>query len=234
VITRIVGGTVLLSLVVWGGLALQVRASIDDLASYWAQPQGEAGGLVYVALGDSAAQGVGASGPDHGYVGVVADRLRDATGSAVQVINLSESGATVSDVVDGQLPRLDGLCADLITVGVGGNDVRDHDAEAFADDLDALIDGLPREAILAEVPYFMHGHWQDHAQMANEQLLSRARAAEMDVAPLHQAMEQRGWMAMATDYAADWFHPNDRGHRVWAQAMWTTIEPRVDGLRPGC
>jgi len=32
---------------------------------------------------------------------------------------------------------------------------------------------------------------------------------------------------MVTDFAADWFHPNDRGHRVWAQAFWTVLEPRL-------
>lgn len=26
--------------------------------------------------------------------------------------------------------------------------------------------------------------------------------------------------AMLNQYAADWFHPNDRGHRVWADAFW--------------
>ena len=29
---------------------------------------------------------------------------------------------------------------------------------------------------------------------------------------------------MITDFAADWFHPNDRGHRVWADAFWEAID----------
>jgi vancomycin resistance protein YoaR len=33
---------------------------------------------------------------------------------------------------------------------------------------------------------------------------------------------------MATDFAADWFHPNDRGHRVWADAFWAAMP---SGLR---
>jgi len=28
---------------------------------------------------------------------------------------------------------------------------------------------------------------------------------------------------MATDYAADWFHPDDDGHRVWADAFWQAL-----------
>jgi len=28
---------------------------------------------------------------------------------------------------------------------------------------------------------------------------------------------------MLTQFAADWFHPNDRGHRVWADAFWEQL-----------
>ena len=29
---------------------------------------------------------------------------------------------------------------------------------------------------------------------------------------------------MLTDFAADWFHPNDRGSRVWADAFWIVLK----------
>ncbi len=32
---------------------------------------------------------------------------------------------------------------------------------------------------------------------------------------------------MATDFAADWFHPNDRGHRVLADATWERMAPEL-------
>lgn len=40
---------------------------------------------------------------------------------------------------------------------------------------------------------------------------------------------------MVTDFAPDWFHPNDRGHRVWADAFWTAIgaRPQPYGRRDG-
>jgi len=28
---------------------------------------------------------------------------------------------------------------------------------------------------------------------------------------------------MLTQFAADWFHPNDRGYRVWAETFWVEI-----------
>ena len=36
---------------------------------------------------------------------------------------------------------------------------------------------------------------------------------------------------MLTDFAADWFHPNDRGHRVWADAFWDEMAPAGSTLR---
>jgi len=37
---------------------------------------------------------------------------------------------------------------------------------------------------------------------------------------------------MITDFAADWFHPRDRGHRVWAGAFWEAMvsDPALDAL----
>ena len=35
---------------------------------------------------------------------------------------------------------------------------------------------------------------------------------------------------LVTSFAADWFHPNDRGHRVWADAFWQEIAEDAAGL----
>jgi lysophospholipase L1-like esterase len=32
---------------------------------------------------------------------------------------------------------------------------------------------------------------------------------------------------MFTLYAADWFHPNDRGYQVWADAFWLELQQLV-------
>ena len=74
----------------------------------------------------------------------------------------------------------------------------------------------------------MHGRWErDSRQAAN--LLAAAAAGRHGLWPvaLHDAQQARGWRAMARDFAADWFHPNDRGHRVWADAFWDRIAPQA-------
>ncbi len=225
---------VTLALGVWGINLVQLRRSVASSADYWAVPRGETGGLVYVALGDSAAQGIGASRPEAGYVSLVAAYLGEATRQPVRVINLSTSGARLRDVVSDQVPQLAGLCADVITVGVGGNDIRNYDADEFARDIAALTAGLPRGTVIADLPYFMHGQWQTDVEEGNALLLSDARADGLVVAGLQQAMRQRGWQGMFTDYAADWFHPDDDGHRVWASVFIDALQPRIATLRPTC
>lgn len=76
---------------VWAVELVGLTRSVEARAEYWSVPRGEPGELLYVALGDSAAQGIGASSPETGYVGVLAARLRASTGRSVEVVNLSRS-----------------------------------------------------------------------------------------------------------------------------------------------
>lgn len=199
----------LLLVAVWAVRLARLAASVDRNAAYWSQPQGDAGGLLYVALGDSAAQGIGASRPDNGYVGLIGQRLRDATERPVEVVNLSRSGARIRDVLDTQLPALRDLRRkpDLLTVAIGGNDVRAYDREVFAAETARLVDALPAGAYVADAPYFMHGRWERDAQQAADLLRDTAAANALRPVPLHEALRAQGPEAMLTQFAADWFHP---------------------------
>jgi len=203
--------------------AVGVEQSVDRARTYWSQPRGETGGLLYVALGDSAAQGVGASRPDKGYVGLVAAQLREATGRPVQVVNLSVSGARVSDVVENQLPRLEGLDPDVVTVAIGGNDVRAYDRDRFAADVDRLTAGLPPGTFVADVPYFMHGRWETDSSEAADIVRRATVASGLTVVPLHDQLRREGLRGMLTQTSGDLFHPNDRGYEIWAAAFWTEV-----------
>ena len=218
-----------LALFGWWGVGLwRLRRLVEHDRAYWSVPRGEAGGILYVALGDSTAQGIGASRPERGYVGLIAGRLRAATRRPVQVVNLSRSGARVHDVVAEQLPRLAGLSPDLVTVAVGANDIAHYDATGFRTDVDALLAGLPPATVIGDVPWFMHGGTGRKSGEAAAYVATRAGARGLAVARLHGAMRGRGWASMLTDFAPDWFHPNDRGYRVWADAFWQAID--VPGL----
>src|SRR5438132_5242495 len=77
--------------------------------------------LLYVALGDSTAIGVGA-GAGGGYPERLVAKLRPAF-PALKLLNLGESGATTSDLRETQLPRALRTRPRLVTLGIGINDV---------------------------------------------------------------------------------------------------------------
>ncbi len=217
---------------VWGVNLGQVALSVRSNADYWSHPRGEAGGLLYVALGDSAAQAVGASDPQHGYVSLLADRLRDSTGKPVEIVNLSKSGARIKDVLDRQLPALAALgrTPDVVTVAIGGNDVRAYDRATFTRQAVRLAAALPEGTYVADAPYFMHGRWERDADQAARLLQQTANEQGLHPVALHAALKAQGLKAMFTQFAADWFHPNDRGHQVWADAFWRVLSEDVSKL----
>lgn len=219
-----VGALLLMVVGPWAVKLVRLGRTVGTYGSYWSESKGVPGGLVYVALGDSAAQGIGASRPSRGYVGLLADRMREQTGREVLVVNLSASGATVRDVVDKQLVQLQALRPDIVSVAVGGNDVPFYDGSRFTSAVKELTAALPTGTYIADVPYYMHGHWERDALAAGRGLTASARDYGLHVVSLHDAARDRGVKAMLTDYAADWFHPNDRGHRVWADAFWNELQ----------
>lgn len=83
----------------------RLMAQVPGHAEHW-RAQASLGEPLYVALGDSAAQGIGVDDPAHGYVGVVHERMSASCETAVAMQNISVSGATVCSVVETQLPRL--------------------------------------------------------------------------------------------------------------------------------
>lgn len=94
----------------------------------WRRRAHEPGELLYVALGDSAALGVGTADLDASYVGLIAHRLQRLAYQRVRVVNLGRYGARVHGVLDRQLDALAGAertwgrPADLVTLAIGGND----------------------------------------------------------------------------------------------------------------
>ncbi|WP_394771592.1 SGNH/GDSL hydrolase family protein [Lacisediminihabitans sp.] len=197
-------------------------------AKWWKEQHDESGDLLYVAIGDSAAQGIGASRPGRGYVGMIATHLRERTGGTVRVVNLSVSGARLRDAIATQLPALAGLDPDILTVAIGANDMAEFDPERFERELTIIFDALPSHAIVSEVPAFYIGAAEKRARAANAIVHRLADARGFEVAPLHRMTRSQGGARYALNQvAADFFHPNDRGYRVWASAFIPLVDRRL-------
>ena len=131
-----------------------LNESIPVNSGWWKTQRVKDGELLYVAIGDSAAQGIGASKPWRSYVGQLAKGLRTTTGRTVRVVNLSVSGATVALALRDQLPALAKLEPDILTVSIGANDIANWDAVRFEDEYRRLLAALPEHAIIADLPSF--------------------------------------------------------------------------------
>jgi acyl-CoA thioesterase-1 len=194
-------------------------------ARWWKDQGAKHGELLYVAIGDSAAQGVGASQPGRGYVGLIAQHLRQRTGHSVRVINLSTSGARLREAIALQLAPLRRLAPDIVTVAIGANDMPGFERDRFTRELTEVYDSLPAGSIVAEVPSFYLGVAERNVRLANSIVHRLATEHGFSVAPLYAATRRQGAALYALNQvAADFFHPNDRGYRVWASAFLPLID----------
>jgi len=191
-----------------------VRSQIGPYAEAWHRANVTAlGGAapLWVVLGDSTAQGIGASAFDRGWVGQLR-RLLAADGRVWRVVNLSQSGGRVRDVLAAQLPLVDrlGLAPGLTTVAVGANDLRPGRRAGLERGLEQLTAVLPAETVIGTIP----GRPTTVAPF-NQLIREWAARHDLRVAETGGAITPpwRGKLA------ADWFHPNDVGYAMWARAF---------------
>lgn len=181
----------------------RVRAQKEPFARAWASANHAAlasGRPLWVALGDSMTQGIGAHDVEGGWV----PRLNARLGRPFAVVNLSASGARVQDVLDDQLPRLPAAPM-LVTVLVGANDMltpaRRRDVPArFTELLDRLP---PGRSVVATLP-----QGNAEARAVNALLDAAGAAGRIDVAD----MRGPALGPLRGSLADDWFHPNDVGY----------------------
>lgn len=218
-----------------GAGAQRLARTLHLNARWWREQRALPGELLYVALGDSAAQGVGASAPGRSYVGLLARHLRERTGRSVRVVNLSVSGARLGDVIAHQLPAFADLDAapDLTTVAIGANDIAHFDEVRFENELRMIYAALPGTALVGDLPAFYVGRAQRNVRIANSIVHRLAAEQGFDVAPIYAKTRRQGAARYALNQvAADFFHPNDRGYRVWASAFLPLLDRRFPAKPP--
>ncbi|GAA2160370.1 SGNH/GDSL hydrolase family protein [Pedococcus bigeumensis] len=195
-----------------------VRGQTGPYAAAWRRANDAAltaDGPLWVALGDSMTQGIGASAPECGWVGQLGTHLA-ASGRAHRMVNLSVTGARVQDALDHQLPALGDLVAlghvpDLVTVVIGSNDVVSPRLRAgLTERFTELLDGLPDGVVVANLP---NPHRE--ARRVEAVLRRRARDGRLVIADM-RAHGPRSWRGKL---AADRFHPNDAGYAAMAHVF---------------
>lgn len=183
--------------------------------------------VLYVALGDSAALGLGASEPQRGYVGIVAAEIARITGRRVRVRNLAIDGATCAVVLADELHRIPKAEAVVCTLDVGANDVWSFEPTRFRDEFERICAALPAGTIVADLPSFTPLPIGRRVEAANRIVHEVVAAHGLTLAPLNATTRSGGAVKALRNAAGDLFHPNDRGHRVWAEAFLPAVRARL-------
>jgi lysophospholipase L1-like esterase len=202
-----------------------VAAQVPEYATWWDESNERSLAALargdrraWYVLGDSTAQGIGASAPDRGWVGQLAEWL-DGDGSAIgltdlALVNLSVSGARVADLHRDQLPAyrslLDGYGPPaLTTVAIGANDaMRTANAITLRARLASVCKVLPPGSVVACLPEGI----SMVARVVNAGVRSAAAHHDLRVADINPPNR----MAVRGRVAPDRFHPNDVGYADWA------------------
>jgi len=206
-----------------GGLlpgAVARRAQVAVFAEEW-KLRNEAAlhevGPLWVVLGDSSAQAIGASTIDGGYVSGVLERLRRQRDPTWRVVNLSRTGARARDIVDEQLPALAELeDPALVSCAVGSNDLLRRTTSSAVGAIATIAEAIPRGSLLATVP---RGVRERRAGALNDVVRAEAARHGHRLVDLwaHTGPPWRG------KFSADHFHPNEGGYQDWTAAFAEAI-----------
>lgn len=193
--------------------------------------------LRYVALGDSYTIGTSVR-PEERFPNQLVAALR-TTGTALELVaNLGVNGYTSADLIRDELPALEGLRPEFVTLLIGVNDVvqgvstRTYEANAVTI-LEALGSLRPPERIVTvAIPdYTVTPAGSDYGDprqqhdgiVANNRLMARLAAdrgiAFVDIFDISlRAMEDRSLVA------EDGLHPSGKQYAAWVQRIAPVVE----------
>lgn len=201
----------------WPGLR-KVQHQIEPYANAWMASNARAlraNGPLWVVLGDSMAQGVGASAYDKGWAGQLRGMLQ-AEGKEYRLVNLSISGARIDDVLDVELPamwRL-GTRPELVTVLIGANNMSRAFRRRLVPDLAVLLAKLPEGTIIGDITGDYH-----ESQKARELLAAEAAKRHFKIADVRHAFRPPSRPKLSEDL----YHPNDPGYTEIAKVFLEAI-----------
>jgi acyl-CoA thioesterase I len=203
----------------------------------------------YVALGDSTGVGVGAAA-DGGYPERLYQRLKSA-GVEAGILNLAQSGATSSNVVQGQVQKAATKQPHLITLGVGTNDLwRMVPIGTFQMNVKLIADALERteatvvvsnivDLSLAPVAGLVEAFlriprtaFAQRIDAFNAEIARLARRPRFTVVDLF-TFSREELPAHPEYFSPDGFHPSPRGYDRWADLIWPSVEPAARAHRNG-
>ena len=191
------------------------------------------GPILYVALGDSTGAGVGAR--NGGYVARLFQRLVERRPGS-KLSNLCVSGSTTEDVLRAQLEKGVAMNPDLVTLGIGINDIGhgltlDQFARNYEQILSTLkekthaeivVTNIPDISTAPRIPGSMRREYQQQIIEFSKRLGEIAARHGVTVFDVY-TITTRELPSHPEYFSSDGFHPSDQGYELWAEQMWPTV-----------
>ena len=185
----------------------------------------------YLALGDSYTIGTGASDDAHAWPSIIAGRLR------AELTNPAVNGYTTEDLIRDELPLVQVVNPDLVTVLIGVNDlVQGRSIDEYRHSLATIYDAIEdRPVVAVSIPTWSYvpsaagfGGAENVERLTdafNDVARGQATArgfAWVDIGPVSASQAGTpGWIA------ADDLHPGDAQYAAWAEVIWPAVQLRV-------
>ena len=196
------------------------------------------GSLRYLALGDSYTICTGASDQSHSWPAIISQRLEESTGLSVQLTNPAVNGFTTLDLIQHELPDVQRLRPDLVTILIGVNDlVRGRSESSYSESLAQIYDqvaslGLPPGRVAAiSIPNWWYT--PAAAEYGGAEYVRRLTESFNVVAEKLALAHAYNWVDIGKAstanigapgwIASDDLHPGDRQYAAWADAIWKSV-----------
>jgi hypothetical protein len=216
-------GSFALALILFIGIHVLLAArNAATYPKYWqdkaAQPV-PANAIRLVAMGDSTMQAIGAAHPEDGIAGRIAEYLQSKTGRPVHITNVSVGGATIQEIIEQQLPKVDLNQADLVILATATDLEQRAPLDTYDANLRALLTQLPPDkTIFSDLPLEpgREAHQAVFQQAADERGIRRADFAKVF----------RGEGRRLDIFSWLFPHLNSKGYYYW----FVAFQPEVDKL----
>ena len=207
----------------------RVEAMREPHAVFWDEWNREAinaEGPLWVALGDSSTQGIGAPNPLNSWVPRILELLHERTGDPWRVINLSITGGQFTDIIEHELPRLGelekaGHKPELATMIAGANNIMAPASWKGANgELEQILHALPRRSVVARVG----------VSSPFNSIMARRFTSTIERVGAQRDFElfwPWNWPSL-DGMAEDKFHPNPMGYGYMTDIIWKRVCAALD------
>jgi acyl-CoA thioesterase I len=185
----------------------------------------------YLALGDSYTIGTGASDDSKSWPAIIAARL------PAELTNPAVNGYTTEDLIRDELPLVEVVDPNLVTVLIGVNDlVQGRSLDQYRHSLATIYDAIEdRPVVAVSIPTWSYA--PAAAGFGGADYVERLTVEFNDVARGQATARGFAWVDLGPVsasrigtpewIASDGLHPGDAQYAAWADVIWPVVRERV-------